>query len=466
MFSASISSSDDELRLSLDEDDKKLSVNSRAKRKHSLDFAYVTRADDGPDSPESDISPVNLPPKRKYEAMAVEDAEDEDELHLPENFPSPPPKKPHLMPGVERPSNTTTESLKAMNKRKPKTAPLPQLLAPSSPPRAATSPASSTSSRHGTLVLAVPARRRSATYEEDRNYEIDSDDEDRDNEDENYQISDNERATVLFDFDRERAKRLANVINIPEGRYTEQERDLFLQLAMRGFEPLAPKNWQFDFPTLPDSLFPEEGKKQPEPIIKITRSTAFYAIKSLNNLISLSGRVRDCSIVEKNPETLIKQTINRYIRWALYDVNLEINHASMPIHVLHAQKKNESVRDALERHNWRLKKLALRHRKALAASGDSISNELPLLIGFLICGPVVALMTLDLKLMKDTPEDDDIDGKFFSQFDLSERGQDVWNSLSIAIVVMHIRNTMVRLARSGYGGYVKFSGSSSASEDL
>jgi hypothetical protein len=176
--------------------------------------------------------------------------------------------------------------------------------------------------------------------------------------------------------------------------------------------------------------------------------------------------VRDCSIVEKNPETLIKQTISRYIRWALYDANLEINRASMPIHVLHAQKKNESVRDALERLNRRLKKLALRHRMALAASDTLNNNKLPLLIGFLICGPVVALMTFDLNLIKGTPEDDEMNGKFFSQFDFSEKGQDVWNSLSIAIVVMHIRSSMVRLARSGYGGYVKSLESSPASEDL
>ncbi|KAL5051846.1 hypothetical protein BDW71DRAFT_202000 [Aspergillus fruticulosus] len=464
MFRASISSSDDELRLSLDEDEIKLSVNYRAKRKHSLGPAYIPQDDDELNSPESDISPVTPQPKRKYEAMTVEEEKIKDELDLPGNFPSPF-KKPHLMPRIDRPSDTTTDPPKTVKKSKPKTPRLQQFIAPSSTPRAATATASSTSSRHGTLVPAVPARRRSATYEE-RNYETDSDDEDKDNEDDNYQIPDNERATVLFDFDRERDRRLANVTNIPDGRYTKQEKDLFLQLAMRGFEPLAPKHWQYDFPTLPDSLFPEEGKKQSEPIINISRSTTFYAIKSLNDLFSLSGRVRDCSIVEKDPEALIKQTINRYIRWALYDVNLEINRASMPIHVLHAQKKNESVQAALERLNRRLKKLALRHRKALAASGVSNNNELPLLIGFLICGPVVALMTFDLNLMKGGLEDDEIDGKFFSQFDFSERGQDVWNSLSIAIVVMHIRSTMVRLARSGYGGYVKSSGGSSASEDL
>ncbi|KAL4821305.1 hypothetical protein BDW67DRAFT_180007 [Aspergillus spinulosporus] len=465
MFSVSISSSDDELQLGLDEDKEKLSVHSTDKRKLSSDPAFVPQDEIELGSPESDFSPAIHPPKRKYKAV-VEDVKDEDELDLPGNFHSPSLKKRYIMPMVKRLSHTTAKSSKAVRRPKPKTPPRPQPIDPSSTPRTVTTAvSSSTSSPHETAVPAVPARRRSATYE-DRNYETDSDDEDKDNEDEDYQIPDNERATVLFDFNRERDKRLADVTNIPEGRYTEQEKELFLQLAMRGFEPLAPKHWQFDFPTLPDSLFPEEGKKQSEPIITISRSTTFYAIKALNNLFSLSGRVRDCSIVGKDPEALIKQTISRYIRWALYDVNLEINRASMPIHVLHAQRKNESVRDALERLNRRMKKLALRHRTALAASDASNNNKLPLLIGFLICGPVVALMTFDLNLIKGTPEDEETNGKFFSQFDFSEKGQDVWNSLSIAIVVMHIRSSMVRLTRSGYGNYVKSSGSNSASEDL
>lgn len=198
------------------------------------------------------------------------------------------------------------------------------------------------------------------------------------------------------------------------------------------------------------------------------------AIKSLGNLFSLSGRVRDCSIVEKRPEPLIKQTIQKYIRWALYDVNLEISPGSIPIHAIHAQREKESVRQALERLNKRLKKLAVRHQTALqeaiGAPGEELSPttelnqiEEPLLIGFLICGPVVALMTYDLELSKD---DEEPDGKFFLQFDFAERGQDVWNSLSIAIVAMHIRNTMIQLAENNYGGFIKSPGNDAVSEDL
>lgn len=171
----------------------------------------------------------------------------------------------------------------------------------------------------------------------------------------------------------------------------------------------------------------------------------------------------------KRPEILIKQTIKKYIRWALYDGNLEIGPGSLPVHVLHAQKKNESILDALERLNNRLRRLALRHQEALAelpkpspTSTAKHGNDI-LLIGFIICGPVVAIMAFDIGLLQ---EDEKTDGKFLSQFDLSERGQDVWNSLSLAIVIMHIRNTMVRLSEQGYGGFVVPSKTAVSNEDL
>jgi hypothetical protein len=114
----------------------------------------------------------------------------------------------------------------------------------------------------------------------DRNYVADNSNSDEDKEleelENTYAIPEDEKANVLFDFDRERDKRLAVAVSIPKNMYTQQEKSLFLQLAMRGFEPLAPKHWQFDFPTLPDSLFPEPGKKKSDPIIKISRSTTFY----------------------------------------------------------------------------------------------------------------------------------------------------------------------------------------------
>ncbi|KAL4785548.1 hypothetical protein BJX76DRAFT_324114 [Aspergillus varians] len=471
MSQPSLSSSNDELRV-VQENEKQQPPTPRAKpkKKQGLDPVYIPQEDE-PDSPaEDNIQPVPGAQKRKLEVETIKD-----EVSLPDHIDSPPLKKPSpAPPSISITGDSTTGSENTEN-AKIRNAPLRQFVASSG--------ASSISSNQSSLLPTLqPTRKRSVLYEEDGNYVAESDDEDRDIEEleSTYAIHDNEKANVLFDFHRERDKRLAGAVNIPKDMYTEREKSLFLQLAMRGFEPLAPKYWQFDFPTLPDSLFPESGTKQSEPIIKVFRGTGFYAIKSLGTLFSLSGRVRDCSIVEKRPEALITQTIKKYIRWALYDVNLEIGHESLPTHLIHAQRKYESIRSALERLNKRMKKLARRHQKALAeASATSDWNfgdredfkgedksMMPLLVGFLVCGPVVALMTFDLGLLKGDQDDQDIDGRFFSQFDFSERGQDVWNSLSIAIVVMHIRNTMVQLSQNNYGGFAKSSRSGSASEDL
>ena len=47
-------------------------------------------------------------------------------------------------------------------------------------------------------------------------------------------------------------------------------------------------------------------------------------------------------------------------------------------------------------------------------------------------------------------------GKLISQFDLGERGQDVWNSLAIAIMAMYIRSTMMRIKEGAQRGFWTF----------
>ncbi|KAL5341565.1 hypothetical protein BJX70DRAFT_40714 [Aspergillus crustosus] len=453
-FSASFSTlSDFDQYLSQGEGFSPRSSSSKDKKKREKygESAYDPQ-DDELDSPEERNDRGMLAPqKRKLE---------EEEVSVLNSNISPPPLKRinHGPPNTSNASKHVTKTAKTQPSAANNT-PSKKLLAPSP------------QSDRGSVSSALQKRRKAPSTvvddRHDRNYVAEnsnSDDDDKELEElENkYTIPEDEK-DVLYNYDLERDKRLQVVVSIPKNMYTEQEKSLFLQLAMRGFEPLAPKHWHLDFPTLPDSLFPEPGKEKSKPIIETSRSTKFYAIKSLLHLFSLSGRVRDCNLVEKRPEGLIKQTIKRYIRWALYDVNLEIGPGSLPIHVLQAQRKNESILDALQRLNKRLKRLALQHEKALLRTSNWDNMELPLLIGFIVCGPVVAIMALDLNLLDRDP---DIDGKFISQFDLSERGQDVWNSLSLTIVIMHIRNTMVRLRDNKYGGYEMSSVTSLTSDDL
>ncbi|KAL3451929.1 hypothetical protein BJX65DRAFT_303649 [Aspergillus insuetus] len=466
--------------------------------------------DDDDDSIMSLEDRSQLGPKAKSGGILPDDdyqPNDDDPVYMSKPKPKASPLKRKLEPVVTKPqpANPATYAASPLKKLKLASEPTLPKAQPNAPSASSAAPAVAKPVQKDTptvtVTKATPATyndrfasssdesspspssrrmRKKDVRDDDRTYVAsNSDDEDGENAaDEAYHIPGAERATVMFDFDRERERRMAGAVKLPKNIYTQKEKSLFLQLAMRGFEPLAPKHWQFDFPTLPDSLFPELGKEKAEPIIKISRSTTFHAIKSLSNLFSLSGRVRDCSIVEKRPERLIKDTIKRYIRWALYDANLEIGPRSLPVHVVHAQGKNESILHALERVNKSLQRLALRHQKALnetftiiekPKTGEPVDpktiskKELPLLVGFIICGPVVAIMTFDLDLLKRAQP---ADGKFISQFDLAERGQDVWNSLSMTIAVMHIRNTMVRLSEKGYGGYVNTAKRGAVDKDL
>ncbi|KAE8350620.1 hypothetical protein BDV28DRAFT_35650 [Aspergillus coremiiformis] len=285
-----------------------------------------------------------------------------------------------------------------------------------------------------------------------------------------FRVSQNEKCTVDFEFSAEKARRWADAIDVPEGLYNEEEKDLFFRLAMRGFEALIPEQWKSDFRTLPDTLF-SDAEDDLKPLIQAFKTPTTYAIKSLANLFSLGGRVRDCRVIKKGPEILIKTTIMQYIRWALCDTNLDAKPDAIPVYVIYAQKKGEATLDAVKKLNGRLQLLASRYRKALnmtAPDEDQNSTSLqpnrnddgstdallphPLLIGFIICGPILAILTLGTE-PPSAPED--TDSKFISQFDFEDIGHDVWNSLAVAIAVMKIRKTMMRLSNEGLGGFVR-----------
>lgn len=170
----------------------------------------------------------------------------------------------------------------------------------------------------------------------------------------------------------------------------------------------------------------------------------------------------------------IKQAIKKYIKWAFRDAGIQNNTGAIPTYTIHAQEEGESVVAAIKKLNRRLGNLCKRYQEALGESSqtksqhsrglDSNTNTavkqemedatsepfarfFPLLVGFVICGPIVAILTLDTDpLSPKDLSDGDIGSNFISQFDVGEHGQDVWTSLAVAITTMHIRQTMVTLA--------------------
>ncbi|EAW13060.1 uncharacterized protein ACLA_014980 [Aspergillus clavatus NRRL 1] len=269
----------------------------------------------------------------------------------------------------------------------------------------------------------------------------------------------------------ERAKRWATAVNVPKDLWSQGEKDLFYRIAMRGFEPLLPKQWHYDFSTLPDSLF-TISREMAASTIAPARGSEFYAIKSLSDLFTLGGHVRDCSLLGIAPELVIKRAIKRYIRWAFNDAGLCINAGAIPVHTICARKTEESTVNAVMKANRRLQNLADRFQDTLSPSMTvkyraapakqtrkkthpvARSLTFPVLIGFVISGPVVAILTLNSDPSAAKAQGGKADSNFMCQFDLGEHGQDVWNSLAVAIAVMHIRHTTVGLAGNSPAGYI------------
>lgn len=254
-------------------------------------------------------------------------------------------------------------------------------------------------------------------------------------------ISNNEGRGLSFDFSREKVRRLSNLLNRQTESMGAAERELFLHCGMRGFEPIIPEHWQFDFRTLPECLFlsPEDEGR---PLLYASGSPDFHGIRALTNLFSVSGRVRDCRVLDTRPETQIRRGLRNFLRWAIRDSKVRRTSGATPIYSILCKKRGESTLDAVKRLNRRLRSLA---------NGYRGTDHRPLLIGFAIAGPICLVVTYD------TNPDNRTEGhsgpKFLCQLDMSDQSQDVWNSLTLAIVVNHIRETMAQLATDGAQGY-------------
>ncbi|EQL28866.1 hypothetical protein BDFG_08450 [Blastomyces dermatitidis ATCC 26199] len=302
-------------------------------------------------------------------------------------------------------------------------------------------------------------------------------------------VSKNERKEVAFDFSVERAERWVAAIKLPKGHWAEAEKDLFYRLAMRGFEPLVPSNWQLDFSTLPESLLGHPEDITP-PYIDAIGASEFRAISALSDLFELGSQVRDRQSVYLRPEPVIRRAITGYIKWALYDSNLLNRPNAIPIYAIYSLKPSESTRDALQILNQRLVMLANRYREAWrltpsietsfnGKTNDAENNEsgqcdsinqyatrpFPVITGFLICGPIVALLTLNSDPQVHPVLDSMFSAKFISQFDFSEIAQDVWNSFAVAIAVVRMRKTMAQLEAEGKGDVMWMTGDEARSGD-
>ncbi|KAJ5199972.1 hypothetical protein N7491_009230 [Penicillium cf. griseofulvum] len=315
------------------------------------------------------------------------------------------------------------------------------------------------SAKKGRPVKPKAKKARKRKSDSDRSM---SEPSDLDNEsDEEYFIPTGEREELLNNrLTRERAKRLLDAVELPQGHdLSPDEQRTAHQLLTRGCMPTIHRHWEKDFPTLPDSLFFSEIDDEAKHnefhfVLGNDMCSEFYAIRAFQELLKICGNVRDyCNILDIYPGIYIKKSIEKYLRWALSDAGVRFKPDTTPVYVIYCKREDEMSKEAFDKVATTLKKLSDTWQSQLAAPDGE--EAWPALIGLVLCGPVLSVISLDTN---PHPQILTQGLKFLGHFDLADFDNDVWNTLAVAIIVMHIRRTVSKLAKA-YGD--KFVGSTS-----
>lgn len=272
----------------------------------------------------------------------------------------------------------------------------------------------------------------------------------------------------------ERRRREKQADALRDQGWAEDAVFLYQKVAMRGFEPLMPKSWAADFVMMPDSLFTDNndeafiksahgndfrGTRLTRTPFSVAQLTLTSGTKALKALLEVGARTRDCIISEsssRNPEEIIRRGIWSFMKWASTDGKVD---RPWNTSVLVFESGGKEVPIAKLQANM-LKKLGnlakefkdtFRIRSSVEPSDDDGEDsveppseeeytiKMPTLYGVIASHTVMGFVAYDT--LAETPT-----LKTVAMFDYGQEGYDVWNSLAVAILVIHCRNVMAELA--------------------
>ena len=226
---------------------------------------------------------------------------------------------------------------------------------------------------------------------------------------------------------------------------------LVQKIAMRGFEPLMPQYWHFEYRFhMPDSLFATE-ETDDAAIICSVRQEHLRATKALEKMFELGGWVRDRVFLKGRvrPEDQVRRTMNAYMKWAEEDARLD-KKTAIPLLAIETAPASVDANEIQERARRKLARLAARYREAFrvlqsienspgSRTSTQLSYPVPTLYAIIASHTLIALTAYN-------PGDAAPEVKSVAFFDMKDKDYDVWNAFALAIVVCHVRNVQMRIA--------------------
>lgn len=173
------------------------------------------------------------------------------------------------------------------------------------------------------------------------------------------------------------------------------------------------------------------------------------AQQALIESFDLGGRVRDAKktrSAQRKPQFHIKRAVQKYTSWAMKDGAVDHIWSKLPLFKtvtwnveVHATVgEREMIKQLCDLHDQWYDALGIQEAEE---RGDMSVPEVPTVYGVTASHTVMAFVCLELP----TEEQPRPQLRLIAMFDFGMEGYDVWNSLAIAIFVVHCRNRMMQL---------------------
>ncbi|KAL8834319.1 MAG: hypothetical protein Q9170_003814 [Blastenia crenularia] len=222
--------------------------------------------------------------------------------------------------------------------------------------------------------------------------------------------------------------------------WSKEEVWLFYRLNNRGFEPLLPQTWDFDFETVPDKLFDGDDAKV---LIKPREGNTYNASHALRKLFEVGGRVRDRIACHLRPEETLRRELLAYYKWSIKDAGLNrIDH--IPILAIGTAAHNESIPSVIGRVTDALHDLGRQYCGHFFDHFDPATEkavykrDLPTLYGIVITYSVATIVTYDSRFPGKAVQS-------MGSYNFAKTAQDVWHAFALAILMVKARDYLVEL---------------------
>jgi hypothetical protein len=233
---------------------------------------------------------------------------------------------------------------------------------------------------------------------------------------------------------------VAEAVKMAELGWEEDTIILYLKLARRAYEPYFDVTWLREFPLFPKHLF---TTVRDNTFIRSINGSEFRGMNAFDKFCMMGQFVREAQInhtsPNRRPEAVITRHIKAYLKWAWQDAHLtqDIESGEIPKLLTVVTGRPGMTTDHMNSIvTSRLRRLAVEVKESLEE--QKIIEIPPTLFGIAVYTTIVGVVAYE-------PQSNRDDIRTIGFFHFDNMTEEVWNTISLGIVIHYVRNHMIRI---------------------